>query len=67
MTIVSSELNEINDRQAVVDVIRATSQFRAVSFGKERKFQAVDVRRKAGKWQVLDSDEKWYSSFWCND
>lgn len=65
--VVSSELNEIKDRQTVVDVIRATSQFRAVSFGKERKFQAVDVRRKAGKWQVLDSDGKWYSSFWCND
>ena len=66
MTIVSSELNEINDRQAVVDVIRATNQFRAASFGKERKFQAADVRKKAGKWQVLDSDGKWYSSFWCD-
>ena len=67
MIIVSSELNKINDRQAVVDVIRATSQFRTVSFGRERKFQAIDVRRKAGKWQILDSDGKWYSSFCCDD
>ncbi len=66
MVIVSSELSEINDRQAVVDIIRATNQFRAVSFGKERKFQAIDVRRKAEKWQVLDSNGKWYSSFWCD-
>lgn len=64
--VISSELNEIKDRQAVVDIVRATSQFRSVSFGKERKFQAIDVRRKAGKWQVLDSDGKWYSSFWCD-
>lgn len=64
--ITASELNKTNNRQQVIDVLRATFQYRSVVFGKERRFQAIDLRCKSNKWQVLDSDGKWYSSFWCD-
>lgn len=51
--------------QQNIDLIRATDQFRAVSFGKVRRFQAIGLRSKDGNWQVQDSNGKWYSLFWC--
>lgn len=60
-----SDLDSINDRQSVTDIIRATDQFRVVAFGKTRKFQAIELRRKNNAWQAQDSDGKWYTSFWC--
>ena len=59
------DLNEINCRQSVLNIICATDQVRLVSFGKERRFQAIDLRCENGRWQVQDSDQKWYSTFFC--
>ena len=51
-------------RQQVIDILRATDQYRTVSFGKVRKFSACDVRQSSKGWQVRDG-ETWCTSYWC--
>jgi hypothetical protein len=61
--IVTSQEMTSMDRQSVVDILRATTQYRTVAFGQVRAFQSADVRRKNGGWQVLDQG-RWWTTFW---
>lgn len=64
-TMIKSDLNDVTERQQMVNLLRATTQYRLGPFGKLRKFQAIDLRLQGKAWQVLDSDGKWYTEFWC--
>jgi len=60
-----TDLANIKDRQAVIDLLRATDQVRCVSFGNTVTFQSIGLRHKDGTWQVQDTAGKWYTKFWC--
>ena len=62
--IVTSQEMTSMDRQSAMNLIWATTQYRTVAFGQERSFQAQGLRRKNGRWQVLDQG-RWWTTFLC--